>query len=139
MSGKQSKGQKIWEFLTSATPDQCRDTGLALVLICLLVAHFWHHPRFVPLALIFLILTMVWPKAFFPVAGAWFGLSHLLGTVVSKLILTLLFFALVWPIGSIRRLLGADPLQLKQWKKASSSVFQVRHGTISPQDLEKPY
>ncbi|OGP69997.1 MAG: hypothetical protein A2Y80_06005 [Deltaproteobacteria bacterium RBG_13_58_19] len=139
MTEDQRKRQTVWGLLTSATPEQSRDTGLAMILICLLLAYFGQRPQFVPLALILLILAMVWPAIFRPLAGPWFGLSHLLGGVASKIILTVLFFGLVLPIGLIRRLLGADPLQLKKWKKATDSVFYNRQGPVQPQDLEKPY
>ena len=139
MAEKRRKRQTIRTLLTSATPAQSRDTGLAMILICLLLAYFGQRPQFVPLALILLILAMVWPASFRPLAGPWFGLSHLLGGVASKIILTVLFFGLVLPIGLIRRRLGADPLQLKKWKKATYSVFHNRQGPVQPQDLEKPY
>ena len=119
MAEKRRKRQTIRTLLTSATPAQSRDTGLAMILICLLLAYFGQRPQFVPLALILLILAMVWPASFRPLAEPWFGLSHLLGGVASKIILTVLFFGLVLPIGLIRRRLGADPLQLKKWKKAT--------------------
>lgn len=125
--------------LFSATPDQARDTGLALTLLCLLIVHFWQAYRLVPLAMIFLIVTMVWPRAFQPVAGLWFGLAHLLGTVMSNVILTVLFFGLVTPIGLLRRLMGADALQLKKWKKGEDSVFAVRSNLIQKKDLQAPY
>jgi hypothetical protein len=131
---------KSWRSLWSGIgADQARDTGLAMVLLCLLVAHFGHRPRLVPLALVLLVLTMVWPRAFRPLAGLWFGLSHLLGTVTSRIVLSILFYGLVTPMGRWRRWRGADPLQLQRWKKDDASVFQVRQGPVQPGDLEKPY
>jgi polyferredoxin len=125
--------------LLSATPEQARDTGLGLTLLCLILIYFWHMNTLLPLAMIFLVVTMVWPKAFKPVAGLWFGLSHLLGTVMSTVILTTLFFGLVTPIGLIRRLMGADSLQLKKWKKDQDSVFMVRGDLMAKKDLTAPY
>ena len=85
------KGKKgVLARLLSATPDQARDTGLALTLLCLILVQFWHAYRLVPLAMVFLVITMVWPRAFQPLAGLWFGLAHLLGTVMSSVILTVL-------------------------------------------------
>jgi len=138
----QSKPQKkpgLVSRLLSATPDQARDTGLALTLLCLLVVQFKHAYKLVPLAIIFLIVTMVWPRAFRPVAGLWFGLSHLLGTFMSKVILSVIFFVIVTPIGLIRRILGADTLQLKKWKKNQDSVFLVRADLVHKKDLQTPY
>ncbi|MBM4285402.1 MAG: hypothetical protein FJ128_09160 [Deltaproteobacteria bacterium] len=130
---------RLKRLVTGATAAQCRDTGLAAVLILLLVVYFGDRPDLVLPAIILLVLAMAWPPAFRPLAGLWFGLSHVLGTVVSKVILSALFFALVTPIGLLRRLLGADPLQLKRWKQGRESVFMVRSEPIAPQDLERPY
>ena len=136
---KPQKKKRLLSRLLSATPEQARDTGLALALLCLLIIQFKHAYKLVPLAIVILIVTMAWPRAFRPVAGLWFGLSHLLGTVMSKVILTVLFFLLVTPIGLIRRLLGADSLQLKKWKKDQNSVFLVRANLMSKKDLQTPY
>ena len=125
--------------LLSATPDQSRDTGLAMVLLCLLSVYFWGQTHLVPVAMVLLVLTMAWPNAFRPLAFFWFGLSHFMGNIVSKVILSILFFLVVTPIGLIRRLAGADSLQLKKWKKDGSSVFKVRDGVIKPEDLANPY
>jgi multisubunit Na+/H+ antiporter MnhG subunit len=82
---------------------------------------------------------MIWPNAFRPLATLWFGLSHVLSSVVSRMILTVLFFLIVTPIGLIRRAMGADALQLKKWKQGLDSVFIVRQGVIQGKDLENPY
>jgi polyferredoxin len=125
--------------LLAATPEQARDTGLALTLLCLIIVYFWQAYRLVPLAMAFLVVTMVWPRAFQPLAGLWFGLSHLIGTVMSTVILSVLFFGLVTPIGLIRRVYGADTLQLKKWKNGEDSVFAVRADLVQKKDLQAPY
>jgi len=131
------KGLLAW--LGRATNDQARDTGMAMVLICLLLAYWGQHPRFLPLAIVLLLLTMAWPKIFRPLAVLWFGLSHIMGNVVSKVFLTILFFGLVTPIGLIRRWAGKDSLQLRKWKQDTGSVLIERKGAIAPEDLVNPY
>jgi hypothetical protein len=126
-------------WLLSATKEQAKDTGLAMILICLLLGYWGRFPKFLPVSLVLLLITMIWPNAFRPLATLWFGLSHLLSSVVSRVILTVLFFLVVTPIGFLRRLLGADPLKLKQWKQGSGSVFIMREGIIQGKDLENPY
>jgi len=125
--------------LLAATPEQSRDTGMALVLLCLIITYFLGAYRLVPVAMILLIITMVWPRAFQPLAGLWFGLALVIGTVMSHVILTVLFFVLVTPVGLIRRCMGADSLQLKKWKKDEESVFAVRSDLIQKKDLQAPY
>jgi len=136
---KPKKNAGLLSRLLAATPEQSRDTGLALTLLCLIIVHFWQAYRLVPLAMVLLVVTMVWPRAFQPLAGLWFGLAHLLGTIMSSVILTVLFFGLVTPIGLIRRVFGADALQLKKWKKNQDSVFAVRADLVKKQDLQAPY
>ncbi|MEJ2199841.1 MAG: hypothetical protein P8X63_02330 [Desulfuromonadaceae bacterium] len=121
------------------TPEKCKDSGLALVLICLIIHQIWKPPYLVPLAIGFLLLVMIHPPLFKPFARLWFGLSIALGTVLSKIILTLLFFLLVLPVGLLRRALGRDSLQLKGWRQGTGSVFQIRDHSFTPQDLEHPY
>ncbi|MDD2903530.1 MAG: SxtJ family membrane protein [Syntrophales bacterium] len=139
MEKGKTKGKGIRGWLLSSTREQARDTGMAMVLICLLIAYWGHHPRFLPLAIIVLLVTMIVPQAFRPLAVLWFGLSHVMGNVVSKVVLSIIFFVVVTPIGLIRRGLGKDSLQLRQWKKDQSSVFVSREGVISPEDLQNPY
>ena len=136
---KPQRKEGLLSRLFSATPDQSRDTGMALTLLCLLIVQFKHAYKLVPLAIILLIITMTWPRAFKPLAGLWFGLSHVLGTVMSKVILTIVFFVIVTPIGVIRRLMGKDSLQLKRFKKDQDSVFLVRAELVEKEHLHKPY
>lgn len=120
------------------TTKQGCDTGMALTLILLLVTYFSKNNGFVTPAILFLVLTMTWPAIFKPLAVLWFGLSRLLGSVVSKVILTLVFVVVVIPIGFIRKVAGADAMRLKEWKK-EQTVFVERNHTYVAQDLERPY
>ena len=112
---------------------------MAMVLICLLIAHIGHHERFVFVAIVLLVINMVWPSCFHYPSKLWFGLAHLMGAVMSRVLLTVLFFGLVTPLGLVRRIGGADPMQMKKWKKGNSSVFRTRDHTYSAQDIEQPY
>jgi hypothetical protein len=139
MATEKLKGPKPKAWWLRSTPEQAKDTGMAMVLICLLLGYWGLFPKFLPVGLVLLILTMAWPNAFRPLAVLWFGLSHLLGSVVSRVVLTVLFFVLVTPIGVIRRWMGADALQLKKWKQGQDSVFVVREGPVQGKDLANPY
>ena len=121
------------------SPRQAKDTGMAMVLICLLLATFSKPFPWLGIAIALLLLDMLWPVCYKPVATIWLGLSHLLGTVMSKVILSILFFALVTPIGVARRITGADSMKIKQWKQGTASVFRQRNHTFSAADIEKPF
>ena len=139
MAQEKLKGPNPKSWWLRSTPEQAKDTGMAMVLICLLLGYWGKFPKFLPVSLVLLILTMAWPNAFRPLAVLWFGLSHLLGSVMSRVILTVIFFLVVTPIGLIRRMMGADALQLKKWKQGRDSVFVVREGPVQGKDLANPY
>lgn len=118
---------------------QARDTGMAMVLLVLLFYLFTGYDKLVPLATGLLLLNMIWPGAYRPVARIWLGVSYIMGAVMSRFLLSVLFFLLVTPVGLIRRMCKADTLQLRQWKNNNDSVFKVREHTYSATDLKQPY
>lgn len=128
------------EFIpTSLTTDQAKDTGMAMVLICLLIAFFAGRQFFYGLAIALLLVNMVRPNVFKPVAKIWLGFSHLLGSVMSRIILSILFIVLVLPVALIRRSIGKDSLKLKEWKKDQTSVFKTREHVFTSEDIQHPY
>ena len=119
--------------------EQCKDSGLALVLIALILSMVFSPHYLLPIGIGLLVVTMSVPTLFRPFARIWFGFSHALGTLVSRILLTLLFYGLVTPVGFIRRLLGKDSMQLKKWKHGKVSVFHDRDHLFTRQDLDNPY
>ena len=119
--------------------ENCKDAGLALVLISLICYQVWKLEILILLAIIFLVVAMTYPPIFKPFARFWFALSTALGTVVSKVILSVLFFVIVMPIGLLRRALGKDSMRMKDWKKGPDSVFRVRDHRFAAKDLKHPY
>lgn len=128
-------------FSKNVTKDQSRDTGMAMVLLLLLFSLVFkqHSHLLVKVALVALVLNMIHPPLYRPVAVVWLGLSHVIGSVMSRLILGLVFFGVVTPIGLVRRLMGHDSLNLKGFKSSEESVMDVRNHTFTPEDIEKPY
>ncbi len=123
----------------SATKDQARDTGMALVLVCLIVFLVTREHRYVTIGALLLLVNMIAPALFKPVAKLWFGLSHVLGTVMSKLLLSVVFFVVLTPMGCLRRLCGKDPMRFRDFKRDASSVFRVRDHRFTADDIEQPY
>ncbi len=126
-------------FTTDMNKDQCKDTGMAMVLILLLIGYFTKTIAYYHTATIALLVTMTIPRLFYPIAIFWFGLSNVMGAVMSKVILSLVFILVVVPIGIFRKVIGKDAMMLKSWKKGTASVMKVRNHTFTAEDLEKPY
>jgi hypothetical protein len=73
----------------------------------------------IALAVIFFIVTLVKADVLLPFNKLWMRFGILLGTIVSPIILGLIFFVLFTPIAFIMRLCGRDELRLKFKKKSS--------------------
>ena len=65
------------------------------------------------ISLIFLALGLIKSKILSPLNKIWFKFGIILGLVVSPVIMGIIFFLVVTPIGFIMRLLGKDILNLK--------------------------
>ena len=71
------------------------------------------------ISLIFLALGLLNSKILTTLNKLWFKFGILLGKIVSPLIMGIIFFLVVTPIGLIMRFLGKDVLNLKYNKKKS--------------------
>lgn len=128
-------------FKATVGTDEAKDTGMVLALAFLLVGYFvegtagWAFPT----AILVLVADVMWPRLFLWPARFWFALGAVLGAAISRLLLGILYFGLVFPVGTVRRLFGHDPLQLKAFKCSTDSVFVERGESSSASTLEPPY
>ena len=65
------------------------------------------------ISLIFLVLGLLRSKILTPLNKLWFKFGIFLGKIISPLIMGIIFFLVVTPIGLIMRILGKDLLNLK--------------------------
>ena len=70
-------------------------------------------------SVIFLILGLLNSKFLNPLNKLWFKFGILLGKIISPIIMGIIFFLVVTPIGLIMRILGKDVLNLKYNKNQS--------------------
>lgn len=118
---------------------QCKDAGLALLLILLLIAIFSASQKLILPSILLLVLIMSVPALFKPFAVIWFAFSHYIGILSSKVILTILFFTIITPVGLIRRLFRADPLLLNGWSSSSETAFKKDNYLYKKSDMMHPY
>jgi len=126
-------------FSSSITKEQAKDSGMAIVLILLIIGLFTGDVIFFKIATGVLLLDMIFPMFFYPFAIFWFGLAALMGSIVSKVLLLVIYLIVVLPVALWRRLLGKDPLLLKEFKRNSESVMRSRNHFYEAADMEKPF
>lgn len=124
---------------TKITKDQCRDTGMAMVLLFLILFALHKLESLLVASVALHVVNMTVPKVYKPVAVVWLTLSEVLGAIVSRLVMSVVFFIVVTPIGILRRIAGKDSLKLRVFKSGQDSVMLERNHLFTAQDLERPY
>lgn len=77
------------------------------------------------------------PGTLRPVYRGWMRVGALLGFVNTRIILAVMFFLVLAPIGLVVRLFAKDPLA-RRFEKAAES-YRVRRPASPPDRMEKPY
>src|SRR5690242_20736290 len=109
------------------TKDQCRDTGMAMVLLFFILFALRRRTGLLDAAVVLHIVNMTIPKIYRPVAVVWLTFSDLLAMVASKFLMSVIFLLVVTPIGILRGLLGKDSLKLRVFKRGEESVMVNRN------------
>ncbi|HMH33793.1 MAG TPA: SxtJ family membrane protein [Puia sp.] len=115
--------------------EQTKDFGMVTVLVTAFLAFRFKEYNYIRIAFVLSLVTIVLPMLFYPFAFCWFGLSRILGTIGSRILLGIIFLILVIPIGLVRKITGYDHLQLKQFKKSRKSVLMDRDHVFDDADL----
>ena len=72
------------------------------------------------LALIFLILGILNSSVLSPLKRLWIKFGELLGKIISPIVLAIVFFIIITPIGLLMKIFGKDLLNLKYKKEYNS-------------------
>ena len=84
-------------------------------------------------SLIFLILGLINSKILTPLNKLWFKFGLFLGKIISPIIMAVIFFLVVTPIGFLMRIFGKDVLNLKYnsnksyWIKKSGPKSKMKN------------
>jgi hypothetical protein len=96
----------------------------AVFFVILAMFNWWHEGRWWPfylaIAAAFLAIALLRPNVLAPLNRLWTKLGLLMAMVVSPIVLRLLFFAVVTPVGLLMRLSGKDPMRLRDGSGADS-------------------
>jgi hypothetical protein len=79
------------------------------------------------------------PTLLEPLAEIWRGIGVGLGRVVNPIVLGILFFGVIAPLGFVARAFGYDPLRLKRRAAGSFWVPRASPGPSSPAFFDRPF
>jgi len=108
--------------------------------------NLWHHGSnanawkwMLPLAAAFLLVALVYPKLLGPLNRLWLKFGLLLYKVMNPLVLGLLFFVTIMPIGLVMRAFGKDFLRLKLDRNAKSYWIDRSPPGPPPQSMKNQF
>ena len=127
------------DYSKKVTKEEAKDVGLAFSLVFLVVGYLKSYDYFLVLAIVTSIANIIIPSIYTPFVLPLRRIGDIVGGYVTKIMLSILFMIMVTPLGILLRIFGKDPLQLRKWKKDSSSVFVVRDHMFDSEEIERPY
>ena len=98
-----------------------------------------HSPRIWAIVLGFLLAAaaLVWPAGLGPFFRLWMRLAELLGWVNTRIILLLVYYAVIVPIGWILRMTGKDLLRLRL--EPGSQSYRIVRSKRPPSHMQHQY
>ena len=124
---------------------ECRKFGITVGLVLVIITFvLWYFDKlsyqyFSAAGGLLIIGGIIVPKWLAPLQKVWMMLSVVMGFVMSRVILTLLFYLVITPIGFIAKLSGKDFLDLKLNKEQESYWHKREEKEYSLIDTERQF
>ena len=86
----------------------------------------------IPIALLFLILGLINSKLLNPLNIVWVKFGELLGRIIAPIVMSIIYFFIITPIGLFMRLMGKDFLKIKfsnrqsYWTKREQNIGSMK-------------
>lgn len=133
------------------TPKQLRQFGVVFLtgfLAIGLVKYFWPFSRFITrdetFGLVMILIGVIGggialtgTKLALPLYYLWMGVAFVMGNIMSRVIMVLIYYGVVTPLGLAARLVGRDRLQLKKTK--TDSYWQDISLPKEPEKYERQF
>lgn len=115
--------------------------GIALIVIAvtLIIGNSYYYPYFAIAGLAFIVFAYMFPVVLKPVQITWMSLALLMGWVSTRVILSVLYFLVITPIGLIARITGKKFLDTKIEKSRVSYWNYRAKKNYDPAASEKQF
>lgn len=115
--------------------NKARSLETLLVLVGAFIVLYYIFPKkiYLLVALIFILIGIVSPYLSSKISWVWLKFAELLGGVMSKIILSVVYFIILVPMALIQRLTHKNPLFLK---RKQGTYYINRNKQYSPKDIE---
>ena len=128
----------------ASTPGSDRTFGLVMAAALAIVStvNVWHHgrlwPWLVPLAAVFVSVSLLRPSWLHPLNRLWMMLGLVLHRIVNPIVMGLVFYGTVLPTGLVMRMRGRDLLRLKR-DQAADTYWIARPPGPAPETMRDQF
>ena len=118
--------------------------GITIGIILMIIAGFlfWNEKEsfqiFLKVGTILFVLGIAIPVILKPIYWIWMIFATILGWIMTRVILSILFYAVITPIGLISRLFGKQFLELR-WDKSKGSYWNYSSSKTERDSYEKQF
>ncbi len=88
------------------------------------------------IGILILLPGLFWPKILEPIYKVWMTFALLLGFVMNHLILAMMFYVVITPIGIVKRMIKKDPLQISLNRAIESYWIKRTNDDFSQEKYE---
>lgn len=119
--------------------DQHKDKNTQLIIVVgfLVIRYAFDLVGFGVAAMVLGLIFLVSKAATNQIIWLWWKIAHVLGWINTRILLTLVFYIVLFPFALLSRIFTKDPLHLK-WK-TKGSAFTIRDHQYRAEDLENPW
>ncbi len=110
--------------------------AVAWLVIYWFKALIWSDQLFLLPPVILVGISLIWPKILKPFYWLWMALAFILGAIISRLILVVMFFGGLVPIRFLARIFGVKFID-RSFRQNKTSYWQDR--VIKEGSLEQPF
>lgn len=104
------------------------ETIVVLALACLVIGLISGYTYFFVGSAVFLVIGLFFKRSAQMIARWWLSFAVFIGTVNSRLILTIVYFFILTPIAMVFRVAKGDLLRIKRCDRGETSLWQdVKH------------
>jgi hypothetical protein len=121
-----------------------RAFGVVVGVACLVVSGlgFWlgsaYWPVWAGASAVFAGLALLWPRLLSPLNRVWFWFGLALHKVVNPIVMGVLFFAVITPVGVLMRLTSKRTIEF-EFESDRSSYWMGRDSALQPGSMTKQY
>jgi energy-coupling factor transporter transmembrane protein EcfT len=128
--------KKILSVFSNTSKQQNVEFGQVLILVIALLAYVLGDSEFLPATILILgMITLLLPAVFTPFTALWREFSRIIGIAGTSVLLGIVFFLVVTPVGCFYRMLKKDSMQVRQFGKSNQSVLINREHTYTENDF----